>query len=753
MGGSDDDAGTPAWMCPLSGSPVVCDLRVDVLEPMASRLHARFSQPPHGATAGCSHLIALLREAIDRCRRAGDSKDEAALMAMCYKALWPHELVAAGDALPAHFRSADHFPRYYAERGGEWQVHAVQHGMRRAAELVGAMAEAEPQRRLLIVVVGAGDGIGIRDVALPQRCTVMMYDVNPIGESGVLRCRGDETPLPGIPAEGADVILYTACVRHPGNAPAQCLQGVRQLRTPSGRDSPGGHLLIVDFLGGEGMLGMDEAKCALGQLAVGGCLGVGGGVGVGDRTVTVNDGRHDDEVRILETCRLSEAPFVLSSFAPGPPVTLVAGGLQRRTVQLSSPGHPTAQRRGRPQAPAELIRQLPPLQRLELGTDCLVTAHHHHGQVIAGQPVAYVNVAQGAAASSPVLTYVGSSDDEPTRACQHAGLSSARDGNRHLVAVCSGHSGQALAARLVRYSVVGLGTFHPALLGADPSIHRVRLLTRLAEQAMLYDEGLPAPGERLSSDSRVTSANGCRRVFSNFPASSFLGRLPGPQQGMPTFSFRALSLLQLETVRRRELSAAAATAALPRCVPDGWTFTCHVYPGGKPYKRYSGPNGERAPSLKQALIQHASKAETSTAAAASGEASGPAAADAAAPADASAALIAPGAIGDADDAARWWHCNHLGWAAWHMMQEDGSFGPTGFAAYSAIQRVVAKLRSSRDADGPTVTQVRCRGWVVELDVHPGAEELVRPSGFPPGWPHTVSMARHAVSPLPSAATS
>ena len=75
--------------------------------------------------------------------------------------------MAAGDKYPALFRSAEHFPDYYAGRGGEWQVHAVRLGMQRAVEIVSAMAQAEPRRQLLIVVVGAGDGIGVRDVALP----------------------------------------------------------------------------------------------------------------------------------------------------------------------------------------------------------------------------------------------------------------------------------------------------------------------------------------------------------------------------------------------------------------------------------------------------------------------------------------------------------------------------------------------------------------------------------------------------------
>ena len=39
-------------------------------------------------------------------------------------------------------------------------------------------------------------------------------------------------------------------------------------------------------------------------------------------------------------------------------------------------------------------------------------------------------------------------------------------------------------------------------------------------------------------------------------------------------------------------------------MPDGWVCSTHVAPSGQQYKRYKGPNGERAQSLKQVWVLH-----------------------------------------------------------------------------------------------------------------------------------------------------
>ena len=139
----------------------------------------------------------------------------------------------------------------------------------------------------------------------------------------------------------------------------------------------------------------------------------------------------------------------------------------------------------------------------------------------------------------------------------------------------------------------------------------------------------PRASRQKSSDSTASSESKPPAVRQRSASTSSLGSSSG--------------------VRPASLPLLKGLESTPDGLPDGWICTCHVTPSGQHYKRYRGPNGERAQSLKQAWIQHASKAETSTAAA-SGEASGPAAADAAAPAEASAAKIAPGESGDADDA-------------------------------------------------------------------------------------------------------
>ena len=47
-------------------------------------------------------------------------------------------------------------------------------------------------------------------------------------------------------------------------------------------------------------------------------------------------------------------------------------------------------------------------------------------------------------------------------------------------------------------------------------------------------------------------------------------------------------------------------------VPEGWECVTHVRESGKQYKRYKGPNGEKAQSLKQARVLHAAMPTEST---------------------------------------------------------------------------------------------------------------------------------------------
>jgi hypothetical protein len=48
----------------------------------------------------------------------------------------------------------------------------------------------------------------------------------------------------------------------------------------------------------------------------------------------------------------------------------------------------------------------------------------------------------------------------------------------------------------------------------------------------------------------------------------------------------------------------AAAAKGGEGMPDGWVCSTHVAPSGQQYKRYKGPNGERAQSLKQVWVLH-----------------------------------------------------------------------------------------------------------------------------------------------------
>ena len=71
---------------------------------------------------------------------------------------------------------------------------------------------------------------------------------------------------------------------------------------------------------------------------------------------------------------------------------------------------------------------------------------------------------------------------------------------------------------------------------------------------------------------------------------------------------RALAAAQAAAEACRGLEAAALhrrrlepnTAAEGEGLPPGWTCTLHSPPSGQQYKRYKGPNGERAQSRSQA---------------------------------------------------------------------------------------------------------------------------------------------------------
>ena len=61
--------------------------------------------------------------------------------------------------------------------------------------------------------------------------------------------------------------------------------------------------------------------------------------------------------------------------------------------------------------------------------------------------------------------------------------------------------------------------------------------------------------------------------------------------------------------RKATVTVPAATADVDRLdqhsgLPDGWVCRIHAAPSGQ-YKRYEGPNGKRAPSIKQVWLQHA----------------------------------------------------------------------------------------------------------------------------------------------------
>ena len=58
---------------------------------------------------------------------------------------------------------------------------------------------------------------------------------------------------------------------------------------------------------------------------------------------------------------------------------------------------------------------------------------------------------------------------------------------------------------------------------------------------------------------------------------------------------------QQEQVEEEEAPAATATDG---GLPAGWECTEHQEPGSAPYKRYRGPNGERAQSRTQAWALH-----------------------------------------------------------------------------------------------------------------------------------------------------
>ena len=96
------------------------------------------------------------------------------------------------------------------------------------------------------------------------------------------------------------------------------------------------------------------------------------------------------------------------------------------------------------------------------------------------------------------------------------------------------------------------------------------------------------------------------------PSGQQYKRYKGPNGG------RAQSLKQVWVLHDRAVAKGTVPASSARAsdeqeaaaakggegMPDGWVCSTHVAPSGQQYKRYKGPNGERAQSLKQVWALH-----------------------------------------------------------------------------------------------------------------------------------------------------
>ena len=93
--------------------------------------------------------------------------------------------------------------------------------------------------------------------------------------------------------------------------------------------------------------------------------------------------------------------------------------------------------------------------------------------------------------------------------------------------------------------------------------------------------------ERASDKGLYSVLEGLRKAG---PEQTKLGR-PGPEQ--------------------TESTPAEATRSPVTGLPDGWVCSTHTRASGAQYKRYQGPGGERAPSMKQAWALHAASLTSS----------------------------------------------------------------------------------------------------------------------------------------------
>ena len=96
------------------------------------------------------------------------------------------------------------------------------------------------------------------------------------------------------------------------------------------------------------------------------------------------------------------------------------------------------------------------------------------------------------------------------------------------------------------------------------------------------------------------------------PSGQQYKRYKGPNGGRAQ-SFKQVWVLHDRAVAKGTVAASgarvsdeqeAAAAKGGEGMPDGWVCSTHVAPSGQQYKRYKGPNGERAQSLKQVWAQH-----------------------------------------------------------------------------------------------------------------------------------------------------